>query len=314
MHRIDTSSTPHDHFHPVHPATAVPMPDLGAIEATVRRAIDQRRPDLLTVVGNGELTIAMRWAHDDLDLVVKRMPPFPTRTAADNYIALVRRHIDDLARHGIRCVTTDLHALPRPDGSVVVYHCQPLLTAAMLADQVLGRDEVSAAHPIVTSVVDGVVRAVRGGVPVDAQFANWYWFADDVWQLDLSTPLYVDERGDICFDSTGFQREYPAAVRRLVYRELMKVAPNYSDVEWVLTDTMTQLHRQGLERWCGAVVEAAVTRHGITLDPALGQQRYEADAKFFPTLLKMKRIQRAWIQRTGRRYDTLLPATTSFGR
>lgn len=308
------NDTPAHDAGPTRPDGSLPVPDLEAIEAIVRRAIDQRRPDLLTVVGNGELTIAMRWAHDDLDLVVKRMPPFPTPVAADDYIALVQRHIDDLARHGIRCVTTDLHALPRPDGSVVVYHCQPLLTAAMLADQVLARDDVSPEHPIVTAVVDAVVRTVRGGVPVDAQFANWYWFADEVWQLDLSTPLYVDDRGDICFDSTGFQREYPAVLRRIVYKELMKVAPNYSDVEWVLTDTMTQLHRQGLERWCGAVTEAAATRHGITLDPALGQERYEADAKFFPTLLKMKRVQRAWMQRTGRRYDTLLPTTTSFGR
>jgi|GEM_PF-1955224 len=299
---------------PTRPDRDVPVPDLSVVEAVVRRAVDERNPDLLTVVGNGELTIALRWAHDDVDLVVKRMPPFPHRGAADEYVALVRRHIDDLARHGVRCVTTDLHSIPRPDGSVVVYHCQPLLSAELLADQVLGRDEVSAEHPIVAAVVDAVVRTVRGGVPVDAQFANWYWYADDVWQLDLSTPLYVDSSGDICFDSTGFQREYPAVLRRVVYKELMKVAPNYSDVEWVLTDTMTQLHRQGLERWCTAVTDAAATRHGIVLDPALGRSRYEADAKFFPTLLKMKRLQRAWMQRTGRQYDTLLPATTSFGR
>ncbi|MEN9647106.1 MAG: hypothetical protein RL238_3775 [Actinomycetota bacterium] len=308
------SHIPSDGTSPTRPDRDVPVPDLAAIEAIVRRAIDERRPDLLTVVGNGELTIALRWEHDGVDLVVKRMPPFPHRAAADEYIALVRRHVDDLARHGVRCVTTDLHSLTRADGTVVVYHCQPLLTVELLADQVLRCDDVSAEHPIVTAVVDHVVRAVRGGVPVDAQFANWYWFDGEVWQLDLSTPLYVDGRGDICFDSTGFQREYPAALRRIVYKELMKVAPNYSDVEWVLTDTMTQLHRQGLERWCVAVTEAAAQRHDITLDPALGKSRYDADAKFFPTLLKMKRFQRAWVQRTGRRYDTLLPATTSFGR
>ena len=298
---------------PTRPDLDLPEPDLAAIEHVVRRAIDERRPDLLTVVGNGELTIALQWEHDGVDLVVKRMPPFPHRAAADEYIALVRRHVDDLERYGVRCVTTDLHSLARADGTVVVYHCQPLLTVELLADQVLRRDDVSAEHPIVTAVVDHVVRTVRGGVPIDAQFANWYWFEDEVWQLDLSTPLYVDERGDICFDSSGFQREYPAVLRRIVYKELMKVAPGFSQVDWVLTDTMTQLHRQGLEQWCSAVAEAAASR-GVRIDPSEGKARFDADAKFYPTLLKMKRFQRAWVQRTGRRYDTLLPVTTSFGR
>ena len=308
------SSTPHDDDQPVHPATAVPAPDIVAIEALVRRAIDERRPDLLTVVGNGELTIALRWDGNDGPCVVKRVPPFPSPATADEYIALVRRHIDDLEQRGVRCVATDLYQLPRSDGSVVVYHCQPLLTAEHLADQVLRRDEVSAEHPIVVAVVDHVARAVGDGVPLDAQFANWYWFEGEPWQLDLSTPLYLDDAGNVCFDPTGFQREYPAVARRIVYKELMKVAAGFSKVDWVLTDTMTQLHRQGLERWCAAVTTAAADRVGVVIDPAEAKARFDEDAKFFPTLLKVKRLQRAWVQRTRRQYDTLLPATTSFGR
>ena len=52
----------------------------------------------------------------------------------------------------------------------------------------------------------------------------------------------------------------------------------------------------------------------MVIDPAEAKARFDEDAKFFPTLLKVKRFQRAWVQRTRRRYDTLLPATTSFGR
>lgn len=308
------SSTPRGDDRPVHPATTVAAPDVDAIEALVRRAIDARRHDLLTVVGNGELTIALRWDGPGGPCVVKRVPPFPSAAAADDYIALVHRHIADLEQRDVRCVATDLYRLPRADGSVVVYHCQPLLSTEHLADQVLRRDEVSAEHPIVIAVVDRVARVVGDGVPLDAQFANWYWFEGEPWQLDLSTPLYLDAAGNVCFDSTGFQREYPALARRIVYKELMKVAGGFSKVDWVLTDMMTQLHRQGLERWCGAVTAAAVDRLGVVIDPAEAKARFDADAKFFPTLLKVKRFQRAWMQHTRRRYDTLLPAATSFGR
>ena len=307
------NDTPGRDAGPTRPDRSLPTPDIPAIEATVRRAIDERNPDLLTVVGNGELTIALRWEHEGAPLVVKRVPPFPHRAAADEYTALVRAHVADLEQRGVRCVTTELHSLQRNDDTVVVYHCQPLLASELLADQILRADIESADHPVVAAVVDHVVRVVGDGIPLDAQIANWYWFEGQVWQLDLSTPLNVDERGDICFDSTGFQREYPAPLRRLVYKELMKVAPGFSEVDWVLTDILTQLHRQGLERWCPAVTDAAA-RRGRTIDPAEGKRRFDADAKFYPTLLRMKRLQRAWMQRTGRQYDTLLPATTSFGR
>jgi Family of unknown function (DUF6206) len=289
-------------------------PDVDAVEAVVRRAIDERRPDLLTVVGNGELTIALRWDVGGEPCVVKRVPPFPSAAAADQYVALVRRHIDQLTERGVRCVATDLHSLPRSDGSVVVYHCQPLLSTEGLADQIIRRDEPSPEHPVLLAVLDHVVRVVGDGVPLDAQIANWYWFEGEPWQLDLSTPLDIDEQGDICFDSSGFRREYPAAVRGIVYKELMKVAAGFSQVDWVLTDVMTQLHRQGLEQWCAPFAAAALDRHGRSIDPAEAKARFDADAKFYPTLLRMKRFQRAWMQRTGRRYDTLLPVTTSFGR
>jgi hypothetical protein len=296
------------------PDVEPPAPDVAAIEAVMRRAIDERRPELLHIIGNGELTIAIRWGDGESACVIKRVPPFPTRVAADEYCGLVRQSIDDMTSRGVSCVATGMHPLDRADGSAVVYHCQPLLTPDLLADHILGRTQPDAELPLLTSVVDHVVRVVGDGIPMDSQFANWYWFEGRPWQLDLSTPLMMKPSGDICFDTTGFVREYPAFVRRIVYKELMKMAPGFADVEWVLTDLMVQLYRNGLDAWCDAVVVAARSRHGIELSAALAKERFQADAKFFPNLLRLKRLQRDWMQRTRRRYDTLLPATTSFGR
>jgi hypothetical protein len=298
----------------VRPDMAMPEPDVQAIEAVMRRAIDERRPDLLHIIGNGELTIAIRWDQGDSPCVIKRVPPFPTRAAADEYCGFVRQSIDDMTSRGVSCVATGMHTLDRADGSAVVYHCQPLLASEMLGDQILQRTQPDAELPLLTAVVDHVVRVVGDGIPMDSQFANWYWFEDRPWQLDLSTPLMLKPSGDICFDTTGFVREYPTLVRRIVYKELMKVAPGFADVEWVLTDLMVQLYRNGLDAWCAPVAAAAHTRHGIELSPARAKERFDADAKFFPNLLRLKRLQRSWMQRTRRRYDTLLPVTTSFGK
>ncbi len=288
-----------------------PAPDVAAIEAVIRRAIDERRRDLVDIVGSGEITIALRWAGGPEPCVVKRMPPVRSRGHAEEYMAVVRRHIAELTANGVRCVATTLHPLERPDGTVVVYHCQPLLAPDTLADNVLRTRTPDPGDLLVTTLVDRVVGVVAAGVPVDSQFANWCWFEGDLWQLDLSSPFMV-EGGDLIYDTSGFRRQFPWAIRRLVYRELLKLATQYVDIGYVLTDVMTQLHRMGLSHWCPAVAEAALGRHGITIDPEVAGQRCQADAKLYPFLLRAKRVERTWRQLTHRRYDALLPDRSTF--
>ena len=200
-----------------------PAPDGVAVEAAIRRAIDARRRDLVDVVGAGELTIALRWTSGGRPCVVKRMPPYPDMSSAERYMAVVRQHIADLEARGVRCVSNTMQAVTRADGSVVVIHCQPLLDVDSLADNVLRSRTPDAEDPLVTTLVDRIVAVVADGIPIDPQFANWCWFDGDLWQLDLSTPFIVDN-GDIVYDTSGFQHEFPWLIRRTVYRELMKAA------------------------------------------------------------------------------------------
>lgn len=293
------------------PDVGPPPPDVAAIEAVIRRAIDERRRDLVDIVGSGEITIALRWAGGAEPCVVKRMPPMRDRARAEEYMGVVRRHIAELGETGVRCVATSLHPLARADGKVVVYHCQPLLAADTLADNVLRTHTPDADDPLVTTLVDRTAGAIGAGVPVDAQFANWCWFDGDLWQLDLSSPFMIED-GDLIYDTSGYRREYPWAIRRLVYRELMKLARQYVDLEYVLTDVMTQLHRMAMPDWCPAVAEAARVRHGVTIDPDKARKLCEADAKFYPFLLRTKRAERSWRQLTRRRYDALLPDRSTF--
>ncbi|MEZ5410202.1 MAG: DUF6206 family protein [Acidimicrobiales bacterium] len=295
-------------------------PDLAAVEAAIRSAVDRRRPDELDLIGNGEFSIAVHWRCDGTHWVMKRVPPFRSRAAADGYIALTRDYIATLRARGVRCVATDLAALTRPDGRTVVYHVQPLLDVEQLADQVLARDEPDPEHPLAVAVVDTVVAALRGpdgsgvnGVGLDAQFANWYHHDGEPWQLDFSTPLLLDPAGRIRFEAWGFLQEYPLPLRPLVYREVTALAPRYLDTGYVLTDVLVGLIRQDLDAWCEPVVRIARHRHGIEISPAEAAEHYREEAQLFPRLLKLKRLQRAWIQRTGRRYDSLLPTASSFG-
>lgn len=295
------------------PDIAVGDPDLDAVEAAVRRAIDERHSDELVLLGNGEFSLALKWGDDDQAIVVKRVPPFDDRALADQYIRAVDSYISDLERRSVRCVATRQLTHRRANGSVVVYHCQPLLDPDRLADRVLAMAEPSPDHPIVQGVLDAIITVVERGGTIDAQVANWYWFEDRLWQLDFSTPIALDERGKLPYPASAFLREYPLVVRPLVLREMVKLIPPYSKVPHNVVDIMAHLMRVGLEHWCPSVSEAAAAR-GYTAGVDEARSAYAEQLKFYPPLLKLKRAQRRWMELTRRKYDVMLPTVTSYGR
>jgi hypothetical protein len=295
------------------PDVPVRDPDLAAVEATVRKAIDRRRSDELVLLGNGEFSLALQYGTGDDAIVIKRVPPFKNQELADEYIAVVDRYIADLVRNDVKCVATRQLTHRRRNGSVIVYHCQPLLDVDRLADRVLGVAEPSPDHPVIQAVLDAVVAVVEGGGTIDGQIANWYWWEDRLWQLDFSTPIYLNDKGHMAFPTSAFTREYPFLMRPIVVREMEKLVPPYFEVPHNVTEIMTHLIRAGLEQWCPAMHEAAA-RRGIHTSIDQARKAFDEQAKFYPALLRMKRMQRGWIEFTRRKYDVMLPAVTSYGR
>lgn len=285
--------------------------DLAALEAEVRHAIDHHEPERLDIVGQGEFSLALRWG-DDGERVVKRIPPFLSRATADVYTALVREYLDVLTRRGVHCVATEVFTLDRDDGSAVVYLSQPRLDPARLADNVLAVTEPADAHPIIDDLVDLIASVPGSQVGLDGQVPNWYHFEDELWHLDFSTPIMLLPDDGIRFDAAGFWREYPVILRPLVQRELLKIAPRFLDPAFVMKDAAANLFRQDLDAWLPAMIAAAEAKTDLGFTEAEARAAYEEDAKIYPLLQRLKRWQRAWIQRTGRRFDTLLPVEPNY--
>lgn len=290
------------------------VPDIAEIENVVRRAIDRRQPDLLELVGFGEFSLALRWTSNGTDFVVKRVPPFPDVESAAAYCELTRDYIKVIEASGIRCVETDLLRLDRADGSSVVYHCQPLLDASLLVSNILRETEPRDDHPAVEAVVAAVGDIVNEQVALDAQCANWYWHDRQVWYLDLSTPLLLDDSKMVRFEIAGFAREYPLFFRPVVKGELLRLVPHYTELGHVLHDLVANLHREDLVQWGHPFAQASYRRYGIDISLEKAAKMFRGDKRLFPWLQWLRRAQRFWIQNTGRRYDSMLPAVSSFGK
>jgi hypothetical protein len=243
---------------------------------------------------------------------VKRVPPFVDEAEARRYIATCDRFFATLDAAGVACWPTSLHCVARDDGRFVVYHHQPIAGSAQIGNNVLRAAPPADSHPLLDAIAQAAVATVSHRVGFDVQVANWVWDGSIARQIDFTSPFTLNEqRNDLEFDTSSFLREYPAVLRPVLKRELLKVIVRYTTPEGALGDMIANLQKERLHQWVDPALDAA-KRVGVVIDRAATTKMYEDDKKLMPLTLKLKKGQRWWVQHTGRRYDSLLPDGTTY--
>ena len=293
----------------------VRVPDLGAVESTVAAAISSRSTDGVRLLGFGEISIVLGWPADRPEHALKRVPPFRDATAAAQYVDVCERWFAVLHGAGVPVLPTTLHTTTRADGSVVVYHRQPVADTAQLGVNVLRDAEPDPDHPLLATIIGHAQAVVEPGrVGFDVQAANWLWDGREARQLDFSSPFLLNDSGDdLLFDTSGFLREYPAVLRPVLKKELLKLILRFTTAEGAVGDMVGNLLKEGLEPWVDPTIEAA-RRFGVRLDRAAVTKMYDDDRKLLALTLRLKKAQRFWLSHTGRRYDSMLPERTTYGK
>ena len=222
---------------------------------------------------------------------------------------------DILRAAGVAVWPTTLHRTQRADGSVVVYHQQPVADSSTLGTSVLRAAPDGDANTL--AMIDAIVRAAvavcrEGEVGFDVQAANWLWDGTTATQIDFTSPFVVAASGkDLIFDTTSFLREYPGPMRGLLKKELLKIVHRFTTAEGAVTDLVANLQKEYLHRWVEPAIDVARS-HGLHIDRAATEKMLAEDAKLMPALLKVRKAYRWWVQHTGRAYDSLLPHRTTY--
>jgi hypothetical protein len=291
------------------------LPDLAVVESTIGSAIRTRSNDGVRLLGHGEISIVLAWPADAPEHALKRVPPFRSEAAATQYIGVCEEYLAVLERAGVPILPTTLHHTTRRDGSVVVYHRQPVADTTQLGTNVLRGTEPDADHPLLAAIVSHAQAVVEDRrVGFDVQAANWLWDGSCARQLDFTSPFLLnDTADDLLFDTSGFLREYPAALRGVLKKELLQLILRFTRPEGAIGDMVGNLFKEGLESWVDPAIEAA-RRAGVVIRREDAQKMYDDDRKLLPLTLRLKKGQRFWLQHTGRRYDSMLPERTTYGK
>jgi hypothetical protein len=267
--------------------------ELTELEHMVQAALVARDPSALSVLGFGEVSVALGWPIDEPKFVCKRMPPF--RAAEyEAYTELVTGYVDQLRTAGLSVVDTEVRSVDRGD-RLVAYLIQPRIEKETLGDQVLRASEPDPEHPFLGAIA-AALEIVTDRISIDAQVTNFAWDGSELTLLDVGTPFRWGSDGALLFDLRPFTPMIPAPLRGVIERDLIKVIARWKTPRQVAVDVVANLYREGLESWVDptivALSRAFPGEASITRAEALAS--YEEDRKTFPRLTKLQRLERAW--------------------
>jgi hypothetical protein len=285
--------------------------DLATLDELVRNALDRGNPAALPTLGFGEISLVLGWPPGTPEFACKRMPPFATRRAFDSYRETLDDYLEALRDHGIEVVETEMRPVAQPDGSVVGYVVQPTLPAEELAPRVLARADPSAGHPLLGAVAEAAARCVGPRLGLDAQLANWTWDGSGLTYIDVSTPMIWSEEGRCRLDTTPLSLAYPWILRAMLLRFVAPaILDTYRDLRSVYFDLCGNLLRDRLDAWLDPCLEQV---NGHLEEPISAQQvrrYYRRDKRLWASLLRIRRLDRAWhLHVRHRPYPFLLPGT-----
>jgi hypothetical protein len=287
----------------------LPDAELELLERMVERALAAGEESALPVLGYGEISLVLRWPADSPRFACKRLPAFPSTGRFDAYRQTLDDYVRALEVAGIRVAETELRAVPRPDGGVVGYVVQPMLPSGALAPEVLRRADPADGHPLVEAVVAGAARAVGPRLGLDAQLANWIWQERRLTYIDVSTPLIWSPEGRPRLDLELIAEAFPGILRWPLRRFVAPgILDTYRDLRKVYLDLTGNLVKQRLDGWLPPFLDSVNRFLDRPLTEGDVRAYYRSDARLWSTLLRLRKLDRAWRRRIRHRpYPFLLP-------
>jgi hypothetical protein len=284
-------------------------PDLEALDATVREALERADEGGVRVLGYGEIAAVVGWPREQPAWACKRLPPFRDEAQLARYRSCLHDYLAALRDAGITTLPTALESLETPHG-LIAYLVQPVVDGERLGPRYLASRGPEAAVELVERVTDLVLAGVTPRLGLDAQLSNWFVTdAGELRYLDLTTPLLRDEAGADRLDADLFLASLPWAMRGFVYRFVLRdVLDKYFDPRGIVVDLLANLYKEGLADRLEVLLPAIDAKLSEPVTQRELGRYYRSDARMWAALQRLRRADRWWQRKVRRRvYPFLLP-------
>jgi hypothetical protein len=197
---------------------------------------------------------------------------------------------------------------------VHAYLVQPLVRRDALLDRILVTASEEQGAGLLAGLAERVARSVDAGVGLDAQVANWAVDGERLACFDVSTPLMRDAQGRDLLDVAVFVAIYPYALHGVLTLVARSIMAQYFDRRGVLLDVASNLHKERLDRWLPAFLDAANAHLERPIDATEVRRYFTRDRRLWLTMQRLRRADRTWQRRVRRRpYPFLLAPPYAYG-
>jgi hypothetical protein len=301
---------------------------LAEFEDRLNPAYPEKSGIVPTILGYGEISTSF-CIEQMPDIAFKRMPPFASRDAAENYRGIVADYTRRLSRDcGVRVIAHSIHIIENRLGEYIAYVSQPRLEKTSIGNVRLKQHGAREMRAMVSVVTKHLLEIGRKNhcdpeisIGIDGQISNWSFSGEnpsgeDSLYFDITTPL-IRLHGTEQLDTGIFLKSMPSMLVWVVrWKFLHEVLDRYYDTRQVLIDLVANFHKEGraemIDEAIGLINEitgsfpsshpvAPLTRREVDI-------YYKHDAFIWTVLLKLRRMDRFIRTKVLRkRYNFILP-------
>lgn len=277
--------------------------ELREIESRIVNAFTTRSTDGLSVLGFGELGLAIGWPNEAPTMVVKRQTVGTHETVRADLDRMQQYH-DALEAHDLPVLPTELRTIRLESGDDAGYVVQPLVARENLVEHLLPDITPTVNHPILIAIRDAVIGVVHdgpsGGLSVDAQVTNFAWDGSGVTVIDTTPPLVWNADGGPFYDVGNYLLAIPAPLRPAAMKITRQQGDRVRTGTGALTQTCVFLKRIELDRWVDAAIETFNDALDTPIERDEVEKLFREATKNFPLIKFMARIQRFWVTKVRR--------------
>jgi len=285
--------------------------DLRAFEERVQRALQEGSEGGVEILGYGEVTTVLALETDGGRFACKRVTPFPESSDAHACAGVIRRYIEELRARGVDVVETEVHLVPGPARSTVVYCVQPSLPSSALGPAYMRSATREQAIEGFRRILTSLENAVDATCAPDGQLSNWAFLGDRLVYVDVSSPFLRDERGNNLLDWSQYARSLPAPLRLVLRTFLLDhILDKYFTLRGQAIDFLGNLRKERLDHLTPVFLEIANRQLALSPPVTMGEVAayYREDARTYALIERARRLDR-WVYRHLRRkpYPYFLP-------